>query len=188
MKNKKLILAAVLLLAAALCGTAVAYMFKVSQQQKNSFIPAQVDCSVAEKLSDNQKTEITIENTGNITAYLRLRLVTYWVNTDGEGKEYIVAKPSASLDSVQYNKSLWLKGSDDTYYYRQPVKASDGISNGHFTQNLLKSPIPLQYDDEDGSRQVIVVFAEAIQAQPAKAVEESWDIELESDGSIKAVS
>ena len=187
MKNKKLILV-VLLVLMAMCGTAVAYMFKVSKQQNNSFIPAQVSCKVEETFVDNtRKTGIFIENTSNITVYLRLRLVTYWINTDSKGNEYIEAKASASLDGVQFNESLWLKGPDDTYYYKQPVNANDGSSNLHITQNLLRvNPIELQIDDEDGSRQVIEVFAEAIQSNPKDAVHQAWPyVEVDSNGNLK---
>ena len=179
MKIKKLILVGVLL-AALLCGTSVAYMFKVTSQENNSFIPATVSCRVEEEFDGEVKTDIQIENTSNIPVYLRLRLVTYWVNTDSEGKEYIASKPSASLDSVQYESNLWLKGDDNTYYYTQIVNESDGVSNQHFTQNLLTAPIVLSEDDE-GYRQVVEVFAEAIQAEPAKAVESAWPVKIDAE-------
>ena len=182
MKNKKLILAAALL-AAALCGTAVAYMFKVSQQ-KNSFIPAQVSCTVHEKVSasNNRKTEVTIENTGNITAYLRLRLVTYWVNTDADDNEYIVAKASKEL-SILYDDSKWKKGFNDTYYFINPVDADKS------TENLLTNEQVIELEkDTDGNRQVVEIFAEAIQAEPVDAVISSWGVTLDAKGNISAVS
>ena len=86
MKNRRfhvLYLAAVILLSLAIVGTVAAYMFRVTQTEENLFVPAQVSCAVYETADDamTRKTGITVENTSNISAYLRLRLVTYWVDT-----------------------------------------------------------------------------------------------------------
>ena len=42
--------------------------------------------------------------------------------------------------------------------------------------------------DTDGNRQVVEIFAEAIQAEPVDAVISSWGVTLDAKGNISAVS
>lgn len=116
-----------------------------------------------------------MQNTGNIDAYLRVRLVSYWVDS----AENIVAKPS-SMPEITLEEG-WIKGSDNTYYYPTAV-----VPNG-FTDELLSKPILLE-KDENGYLQVVEVFAEAIQSKPANAVQTSWNVSMDSNGNITAAS
>lgn len=183
MKNKRfhvLYLAAVILLSLAIVGTVAAYMFRVTQTEENLFVPAEVSCQVHETTDDamTQKTGITVENTSNISAYLRLRLVTYWVDIS-TGTAQIVSKPSEMPDFDI--AAGWIRGSDDTYYYTSPV-SPDG-----FTSELLASGSVIPLAEEDGYLQVVEVFAEAIQYLPYDAVENSWHVTLNGDGIITRV-
>lgn len=174
MKNQKIlpiILIAVLTVSLALCGTVLAYMFSQTEYKDNEFTPANVSCSVVEEFDGVQKTSIKVKNTGNIDAYLRVRLVSYWVNADGD----IVAKPS-KLPEITLT-SGWIKSANNTYYYRTPVAPSN------LTDTLLSAPIILE-KDEDGHLQVIEVFAEAIQSKPLSAVTNSWGVNIDSNGNI----
>lgn len=168
-----------------MCGTVFALMFHQTQLFENLFEPAYVDCEVHEKLdvdgdytSGTQnaqiKTGITVKNTGNIDAYLRVRLVTYWVDDDGN----VVGKPSPELN-ISANAD-WVRGSGNTFYYKYAV--SPAFSTGE----LLSQAIELQIDT-DGTRQVIEVFADAIQSLPEKAVAQSWPVTV-ADGQIISAS
>lgn len=171
--RKSLILALLLLLAISTAGgSVVAYMVKRTQFKENTFTPAVVTCELHEvKNADTtKKTSITVENTGNVDAYLRVRLVSYWVDDAGD----IVSKPSQV--PVFTPGPGWMAGSDNTYYYQMPV------SPGNSTYELLGSVITLT--SAEGYRQVVEVFAEAIQAQPASAVTGSWGVTLNGSGYI----
>ena len=158
-----------------LCGTVIAYMFRQTEYKDNQFTPAEVKCQVAEEFDGTRKTEVKVTNTGNIDAYLRVRLVSYWVDAAGN----VVAKPSEmpAIDMA----SGWLKGENDTYYYTVPVAPEA------FTDDLISSPIILE-KDENGYLQVLEIFAEAIQSEPAKAVTNSWGVTVDADGNITAVN
>lgn len=171
MKKRKFIrdiLIAFLLVTVAVCGTVIAYMFKKTEYIENRFTPAQVTCKVEETFDSatDKKTSILVQNTGNIDAYLRVRLVTYWINEASE----IVAEPS-QMPSISYDTENWIEGSKDTYYYKIPVKPMN------FTAELLTAPIELG-ETPDGYRQVVEVFAEAIQSEPVEAVEKSWGVSV----------
>ena len=177
-KNKRLItvVTALVLLGLVLCGTVISYMFHISEQKDNLFTPAKVSCKVLEEFADNKtKSSIVVENTSNIAAYLRLRLVSYWVDGDGN----IVAKPSKKLTFAIANG--WKAGPDDTYYYISPINSANK------TPNLLAEGEKIVLEQEDGYSQVVEVFAEAIQSEPTAAVE-SWPVTLDSNGNITAVS
>jgi hypothetical protein len=164
-----LILSIILLL---LCGTAFALMYRQTQPLNNQLEAAFVACAVEEDFDGETKTSIAIKNTGNIDAYLRVRLVSYWVDSDGN----ITSKPSR-MPPV-FVTSGWVTGTGNTYYYSQPVAPGD------ITTNLLNADITLE--EEDGYLQVIEVFADAIQSKPAEAVTTSWGVTLDGDKIITA--
>jgi hypothetical protein len=158
---------------ATISGSVVAYMVKRTQFKENTFTPAVVTCELHEvKNADTtKKTSITVENTGNVNAYMRVRLVSYWVDP---ATGAIAAKPSPV---VSFTPGLgWVAGSGNTYYYQAPVAPGDT------TYELLGSAITLT--SLDGLVQVVEVFAEAIQAQPTTAVTDSWGVTLSSSGNV----
>ena len=171
--NRRLVPVALLMALVFVCGTVYAYMFHRTGETSTAFAPAKVSCEVAETYNGIEKSSITVKNTGNVDVYLRVRLVTYWVN--GEGK--VAAKSSPDL-SITYDSDEWVKGSGNTFYYKTPVKPGDS------TPELLTASITLT--EEDGFKQVIDVFAEAIQAEPARAVTESWKVTLTGETITKA--
>lgn len=178
MKLRKILLillALSLLLTVTMVGSVFAYMFHRTETVTNDLIPARVSCQVIEEFANNTKSSITVKNTGNIDAYLRVRLVTYWVNEQGE----IVAEPS-QMPEIRFNNG-WLRGTGDTYYYSSPV-APDQTP----TVDLLEETITLTTANDGKYRQVIEVFAEAIQAKPAGAVEDAWpEVDVDADGKLK---
>lgn len=167
------ILIAFLMAALVLCGTVIAYMFRQTEYEDNQFSPSEVSCKVEEEFDGKEKTNIRVKNTGNIDAYLRVRLVSYWVDAEGN----IVAKPS---EKPSFELAAgWVSGSDNTYYYQSPVEPEA------LTPNLLSSALELKKDD-DGYLQVVEVFAEAIQSEPENSVTSAWEVTLDTDGNITA--
>ena len=167
-----------LALVAALTTSVYAYMFHKTQTVKNVFTPAIVTCDIEETFTDNVKSSITVKNTGNVDAYLRVRLVFHWEDSRG----YPVARDISSVDhAITYDSEKWLYVGDDTYYYRTPV------APGEFTSNLFAENFTFEMNaisvTEDISGQTIVyeyypvmeVLAEAIQADPATAEDEAWN-------------
>lgn len=176
-KTKKLILPAalVLLIVLLLCGTVYALMFRQTEVVENKFSTAKVSCEVQEVTNEDvsEKTSIKVKNTGNIPAYLRVRIVSYWVQ-EVEGETKIAAKAS-SVPEITPGTG-WIKASDNTYYYSSPVEADQ------LTGELLSSKMELA--KEDGYLQVVEVFAEAIQSKPGNSVESSWGVKLDGEGNI----
>ncbi len=175
-KKKKLVLALLLILILALiaAGVTIAYMLRSSGKINNIFEKAVVSCAVVEDFDSETgvKSSVKVRNTGNINGFIRVRLVSYWV--DGEGN--IVGKPS-EMPSVSYDSEKWIKGANDTYYCKEPVMV------GEETPEFLDANIQLKYPPDEEYYQVLEVIPEAIQSAPAKAVKEAWGMYVK-DGKI----
>lgn len=170
--NKKMVVLLMLSIV-IITSISIAFMFKKSKPIVNQFVPAKVSCEVREMMNGSEKVSIRIKNTGDIDAYLRVHLVSYWVDE----RNVIVGKPSV-MPTVDYDSTKWLK-KDDTYYYKMSVSPNE------LTSELLKNSIQLQVDSLEDKTiyQIVEVFAEAIQSEPEKAVTESWKVTL-TNGNI----
>lgn len=167
--------AALAVLALALClagvaGGTLAWLLDRTETIKNTFQPSHVDCEVVEdSFGDGIKTGVTVKNTSDINAYIRVRLVTYRVNAAGQtiGGEAVVPDftPGAG----------WVK-SGEYYYYTKPVAPGAEI-----TPDLIASMTLADYGD--GERQALEILAEAIQSEPAQAVGEAWGVAI-AEGSV----
>ena len=168
MRNKYSIafIIVLVLLLLSVVGTSVAYMFRQTDEVQNQFEPALVQCEIT------NKSTASIRNDGTIPAYLRVRLVTYWIGADGK----IMDKPSKimSIDTADG----WVKGLDNTYYYSKPVDPQQAVT-------LLKAGQTLTVETDGPYTQVIEVFGEAIQSQPASAAKSAWGVTI-VDGVITA--
>lgn len=173
--NKKKFLLFILLPCVLICGVTYAYMFSVGGTVTNELTPAEVACEVVEETDTgsnvaNEKTSITVVNTGDIRAYLRVRIVSHWEDSNGE----ILLKYS-KISDFDLGEN-WVAGSDNTYYYSLPVES------GSATGELLGSNLVIK--EESGLRQVIEIYADAVQAEPFDAVKEAWGVSLDSAGRI----
>ena len=187
-KRKYLMTALLVLCVIAAVGGTVAFMLKKAQK-KNTFQVAQVNCEVHEEMDEAEhanngnfngttKSDICVKNTGNIDEFIRIRLVSYYVDNSGA----IVGRASSDYPALTL-KSGWIAGANHTYYYTQPV-----VANASTT--ILCEPITLRTKTlVDGTevKQVIEVFAEAIQANPEKAVTEAWGVTV-TGGKITSAS
>ena len=169
----QLLIFSLLLVATMAIGGSMAFLTTHTPEVVNTFTPAQVKPEVEETFDGTVKSSITVQNTGDVDAYIRVKLVTYRVNNDRDHIGGTVEKPSftPSADWKEYN---------GYYYYTKPVKPNES------TGNLLGTSITLKkYDDADGGKQAIDVMAEAIQSTPASAVQDAWGVTI-SNGSVTA--
>lgn len=165
MKSKRILMVfvAIVLLVTAITVPVAAYMIKKTGSFESDFTPATVECKVNETFENLVKASITVTNLGDIDAYVRVKLVTYYVDEDGN----VLANKTATIADFTLGDG-WLKGSDNTYYYKTKVGAT-GTTN-----DLLGTSITL------ANGQVVVVLAEAIQADPADATTQVWGVTIEN--------
>lgn len=164
--------------AVALASVAVAFMLRRAEAQ-SGFTPAVVTCAVHEKVngaevtgsaaSGSVKSDITAENTGRTTVFLRLRLSACWVDAEGKTTGTPSALPQITL------RQNWLDAGDGLYYYALPVEPEQSTT-------VLCEPMQMKPSVSPTGATVyqqITVLAEAVQALPEKAAQEAWGVTVD---------
>ena len=173
-KKTGMLFLSLLLVIGMVVGGTVAWLSTKSAPITNTFLPSHVSCSVAEEFNGTTKSNVNVTNTGDIDAFIRVKLVTYRVNDEeqhiGGTAEIPDFKPGAG----------WVKNGD-YYYYTKPVAPDEQPADALISSITLTDP----YDDADGGKPVIEVMAEAIQANGVadngtKAVKEAWGVDPET--------
>lgn len=173
-KRSLVLVVSVLALVLAVAGGTLAWLSANTTPVTNTFTPATVSCEVEETFKNNVKSNVNVRNTSNIDAYLRVKLVTYRVNEDGQHIGGTAEIPTFTLGEN------WAKHGD-FYYYTLPVAPEKTPA-----ANLIDTiTLTGSYNDADGGKQVIEVMAEAIQSQPKTAVGEAWGVKI-APGSVTA--
>lgn len=160
------LIAALALCAAAAVGVTLSFMFKKAEKT-TTFVPAKVTCKVEESLFSGVKRDVCVKNTGNAAAYLRIRLVSYYVDNDNS----IAGRVSSQYPALTLQNG-WIAGADHTYYYPTPVEP--GAKTKFLCDPITLGTVKLA--DGTPVYQVLEVFAEAIQAEPVGAVQEAWNV------------
>lgn len=166
-----LLLSLLLLITVSIGGT-LAYLVAKTDPVVNTFVPSKVETEVEENFDGKVKTDVNVKNIGDVDAYVRIKLVTYRVNNDGDRIGGTATIPSFTPGEGWVEK-------DGCYYYTNPV-----APNQEPVANLVDSITLVEYDDADGGKQVIEVMAEGIQANPKTAVQEAWGVTVKSDGTL----
>lgn len=156
------IISVVLILTLAVGGT-IAFLSTKTDPVVNTFNPSQVTCSVVEDFDGKTKTNVNVENTGDIPAFIRVKLVAYRTNDVGQHIGGTASLPAFTLGTG------WVK-CGDYYYYTYPVAPEETPADS--LAEVIK--LTENYTDVDGGHQSIDVIAEAIQAGPEAAVKAAW--------------
>lgn len=170
-----MVIATAVLLALAIGGT-VAWLSTKDAPITNTFNPSKVACEVTENFNGEVKSNVNVKNTGDTEAYIRVKLVTYRTNDQGQHIGGMAELPSFTLGAN------WVEH-DGYYYYTKPV-APNQKPETNLTDSMM---LTNAYEDADGGHQSIDVMAEAIQSGPAQAVGQAWGVSI-SQGSVTAYS
>lgn len=159
------VLACIAVLLTGLVGSSLAWLMADTGPVINVFEPGEVPPTIHEKMNGNIKSNISIENTGNVPAYIRAKLVFTWQNKAGE---VLGVAPTFGDYTITWEKKGWEEGSGGYYYYTS--KVGSGESTGVLATGIKQiTPNPA-----DGYTLHVEVLSESIQAEPVKAVQEAW--------------
>lgn len=176
-KNTRIItlLIALLLFSALAVGGTVAWLTANATPVENTFTPSHVACRVDESFNSTTgvKSNVNVTNTGDTEAYIRVKLVTYRVNANGDHIGGTATIPT-------FEPGAGWKVYNGYYYYTSPVKPGEKPAADLIDSITLED----EYTDADGGKQVVEVMAEAIQSKPANAVNEAWGVTV-VDGTIQ---
>lgn len=149
----------------------IAWLSAETVEIKNTFATGLVASEIIEEFDGQIKKDVSIQNTGNIDAYIRVALIPAWKNPDGNvsgtqvGTEY--TKPQAP--------DGWFLGNDGFYYHVTSVLPGENTS---ILINEFTMPT------KDGLLFELQILASAIQADPKEAVEESWPVRVDTEGKL----
>ena len=163
-KRTAVLFAALVLLLMLAVGGTVAW-FTDSAAKTNTFLPAQVSCSVSEVSTST----VTVTNTGDVNAYVRAAVTVNWV--DASGNVYGAAPQYV----MGINESDWAVYTDG-YYYCLDELAPEAVSENLITGIVATSAAP------EGYTLGVEVIAEAIQSEPVHAAGTAWGVVISAGG------
>ena len=191
-----LVLVSVVLICTTVIGATLAYLITNTEDVKNVFTPSQVTSQVVEEFDGTEKKNVTIQNTGDIGAYIRADIIVNWMRVetgaDGKDKTYILAEaPVAGKDyTITLNDKTWFE-KGGFYYYTEEVGAYTASEEDvtDLTDVLIREAKALKTKtDTDGNTYYvsIEILSSAIQSKPAHAVESAWPAVHVVDGKLAA--
>lgn len=135
----------------------------------NTFTPGSVTCQVQENFNGALKSDVRVENTGNVPAFMRATIVVTWV--DGDGAVSATAPEAGADYALSLADDGWTQGADGFYYY------AGAVDPGEETGVLIDGLCPVGAGPE-GYTLRADVLADAVQAEggtaQASAVELAW--------------
>lgn len=162
-KRSGILLAAVIVLLAGAVGGTWAFLVAQSEPVQNNFTYAHVRCTINEKFENGVKSDVKIQNTGDIPAYIRARIVVTWKDANGK----VSAVPVKNTDyTIAFNETDWTQQGD--YWYCKTAVDAGGETPVLITKCEKKGNAPKDYDLS------VEILADAIQSEPASAVTEAW--------------
>lgn len=157
----------------------ISYLSSGSSLQ-NQFKIASVDPEVIETFEDNVKSNVYVQNKGDIPVYIRAKIMIYYQDTNGYilGDEIPIMARDYTLIFANDLNVNWIQATDGFYYYKNKVNAEGQ------TAKLIESC--KEMNPSDDRKLVVDIVAEAIQANPKDAVEDAWKaIDVADDGALK---
>lgn len=162
-KRSGILLAAVIVLLAGAVGGTWAFLVAQSESVQNNFTYAHVRCTIDEKFENGVKSDVKIQNTGDIPAYIRARIVVTWKDANGK----VSAVPVKNTDyTIAFNETDWTQQGD--YWYCKTAVNPNGFTPKLITECKKTGTAPDGYDLS------VEIMADAIQREPANAVKEAW--------------
>ena len=154
-----LLLSMILLIGIAV-GTTVAFLVARTEPMKSTFEYAKVSCEVT-----GSKENVQIKNTGNTAAYIRATYVVTW--RDGNRNVAVSVPDGYSYTLTENLGNNWKKGTDGYFYYTSPIVPGNSTLDSLPTCNVT-------YPDNPEYTLSVEILAEAIQSEPAEAVQQAW--------------
>lgn len=173
-KSAALLVSLLLLLTVTVGGT-IAFLIDSDGPLHNLFNPSKVTTYVDETVSGNTKSDVSIKNTGDTTAWIRAAIVVTWQDKDGnvygqlpvEGTDY-------TMELNVVTKDGWLKGNDGFYYWYLPVKSVEEDASDCNTGVLIKECTYKANAPEDYFLNVEIIGS-GIQSEPENLFNTEWE-------------
>lgn len=169
-----ILLASLVLLIALTVGTTVAFLIDDTNTVVNEFDPAHVSCKIEETFKESKKTDVKVQNTGDIDAYIRAEILVNWVKAGTD--KVVPVVPSGYSYRLTLNSTHWTAEQSDGYYYYTTKVAPDAYTKPLI--DLAEPVYPTGVTVANAPYQLQVeIIAEAIQADGlgAASAQDAWD-------------
>ena len=164
MKSSGMFLAVGLILLFGI-GSTYSLLVSKSDQVVNSFSQGVVSVEIMESFDGQTKRDVTVANTGNVSAYVRAAILVTWRDASGN---IIGKQPELGTDyTLELNRTDWFM-QDGFFYHRAPV------GSGEVSSVLIQEARQLR--PNANSQLSIEILGSGIQSTPSLAVEEAWNV------------
>lgn len=163
MKKSITLLVAALLLFTAAVGTTIAYLSATPKTVENKFNPVSMYVHVEENFDNTEKKDVKVTNKSAIPVFVRVRVATTWVDTDGNVVNPATLPSGYTCTVTPENAESgndWVL-ENGIWYYTKPVAPN---AKTDALPQTWKSTYP-----ENDQKYVwnVTILSEAIQPQPS---------------------
>ena len=168
--------AIVLVCAFALVGLVYAALRDTTSPVTNKLDPVVVTCEVNETFEGHTKSDVSVTNTGDVPAFIRVKVVINWTDSDGY-ETWFAGSGDYGVNTTLASPLNWTnaKGTsviNDGYWYYNGI-----VQPGENTDELIASiteNFSSAVSADPKYHLKVTVLAEAIQAAPMSAAEAEW--------------
>lgn len=185
--------AALLLVLVLAVGGTLAWLTAKTDPITNTFTAATSEIEIVEEFANQTKSNVKVQNKGNVPVYIRVALIPTWGTVDAGGVFTPVGEPASLSDlDIDWGKAGvgggvyegadvpgndWIK-IGEYWYYTLPVPPGTATDNDNLTKVLI-AKATVKADSvgaKAGYRMNLQVMADSIQASPDAAVEAVWPV------------
>lgn len=177
-KKSLALLVSLLVLVCVAVGGTLAYLIDQTQSIPNTFIPSEVTVEVNETFDGAVKSDVSIKNTGDTTAYIRAAVIITW--QDAQGNVYGQMPVEDTDYTIEWGTG-WLEDANGFYYWTQPVAADKNTGILIEEATVVEGAAPSDY------YLCIEIIASGIQSEPKTVVEGAWGVTV-TDGAIDSAA
>ena len=164
------LLVSILALLIGIVGSSLAYLLTHTDPVENTFQPSRVTCEIQEpgwRDGYSKKQNVTVKNTGDTDAYIRVAIVATWVKKDNNKEVVYPEMPVLGDDYTLSTGADWtLNGG---YYYY-----NSAVAPGGETSVLIEACEPVAGRSPEGYSLCVDIIADAVQSSPVTAVQQAW--------------
>lgn len=152
----------------------------------NQFEVGKVKPVISEDFADGGivKENVTVTNDGSIDIYVRAQVNIYWIDAAGN---QLWEEPVEEADyAIEWGTDAgWVSGTDGYRYWTAALAPSTSTAN--LVDSVTQNASQVAADEAAGRHLVVDIDIQGIQAEPADAVREAWNVNVE-DGTLAVTS
>jgi len=185
-RKKALLSGVIAIVVLAVVGVTLALLIDKTGNVDNAFTPSEVTCAVDEDFNGKTKEDVRIQNTGDVDAYIRAKVILNWVDPKDPSIISSTSVEKAAYTAVQAEDYKWIEGRDGYFYYPDVIPAGENKYTGYLFESIK---VAEGYNPPAGYVLSVEIIADAVQAigvdeDGVPAVTKAWGIAVKSDGTL----